>query len=1565
VDQDAVNMKSNIQRLVVVLGMHRSGTSAIARGLKVLGVDLGNHFLSPDKDINETGYWEDIDFNQLNIDLLHALDTDWHHLAPIPGDFVERLRERGFMLRAVELLREKVGELPVFGFKDPRTALLLPFWKEVFAHCKFEVSYLLAIRNPISVIRSLEQRDRFDLEKSALLWLTHTVSMMEGTTGIRSRVLVDYDSLLRAPEDELHRVAEALNLSVNASELQIYKTEFLKQSLRHTIYDTNDLALSSFTNSLIHDLYAKLLDASSGAIAIDDSSVSEQVAKSKRELARWEYPLSIVDPLFHFKRFASGEITVRDSKIDELQRRLEQTQSDFLVAQRAMADRDLKINELNDSVAEANSQKHNLQNQLEQREGDLLGARRDTVDRDLKIVALTAADTERGPRIQELQHRLKHNQDLLLGAQRALAAADLKTAELISTVSDRELRIDALGRSLSDSQLQIGNLMRTVGAYEQQISQLARQSDSTVLKIETLERTVAEQVESIRSSRAVRSKLQSEVDEKRDLLVSNENQIVVLRESLRSRDAQIDELKRYAAENDLRIADLEATVGTLRSQVRNVLESAQADAVGTGQMDGKTSALRTLLSFDGLAFVRTAYLSILRRPPDVNGQLYYWTQLRAGEPKLRILGQLMSSDEGRKAACRIQGLRMAVHLQRVAEIPIVGPVIASLFNVDSVWPTQSRLRALQQQLHDTSHSFDVHFEHIEQDLQLLRMATSRRKRLEIEFGHTSDRESPRQSGLMVNEEPEREQRARAAASLCPIVFQIEYAETASPASLGQNQDTRELAAGFRRIRISDNSSGLELCDISFKAGGNARDFVLFGFSDNEEWGTWTNGKKSAFVLWQQRADLGTINVSIEATPFQPAFSKMACVLSSSAGHRREFVLSKGGSDFDVSIPADQQGHAEMFFGGKLDTECKNNVSLLGCNPKLSIIILNFNKPQLSLLSARSVLAASISHPYEVIIADNGSTEESLAVLLATDVPVRVYSIPCNRYFGEGNNLGAEIARGEYLVFLNNDAFLAPGSIDSLRNAFDVDPKCGIAGPIFRYPDGRLQEAGSFIEADGVAEQRGKFGPPLNVGALPEFGVVDYVSAACLMIRTSRFFDLGGFNYRYDPAYFEDTDLCFRLRLRDEHVVLVRDAVCFHIENATTADKRSAAGVVSTVDHNRKVFLSIWGKYLASRSIASLPHGLIPPTDNRLRLRRGDRTNPFTQATYSPYPLVPGGGERYILAATWALHRLGPAAFVTPDPFSSVRLDSVMFDLGLPVGDVGTIPLNLTAAQKLERAIVMGNEIYPSVCLPAERSFFHCQFPFPLSDEGTVRLQNGLNMLAKFEKVIVNSEFTKRAYERELGRFGRSAIIEVVNPPVATSRLLALGSVRKPWILSIGRFSAAGHSKRQDVLIDAFKVTSREFRENWKLILCGTVPNNPVDRDYFRQMQESVGGEAEVEFVLSPSTSMLDSLLAQSSIYAHACGFGVRDPEDFWKCEHFGITLVEALVAGCQVLCYEVGGGPEIIARVGSGTTFGSIDELTSQLEEIADQSADPSIRRRASELFGDDAFYSRLTSIVN
>ena len=127
-------------KLVVVIGMHRSGTSAVTRGLKALGVELGDRLWPPNEAVNAKGFWEDMDINALNIEMMKALKTDWHYLSPIKHAEIEVLRSSEFFPRAIELLRAKFGDNAYFGFKDPRVAKLLPFWKEVIAHCQYEGS---------------------------------------------------------------------------------------------------------------------------------------------------------------------------------------------------------------------------------------------------------------------------------------------------------------------------------------------------------------------------------------------------------------------------------------------------------------------------------------------------------------------------------------------------------------------------------------------------------------------------------------------------------------------------------------------------------------------------------------------------------------------------------------------------------------------------------------------------------------------------------------------------------------------------------------------------------------------------------------------------------------------------------------------------------------------------------------------------------------------------------------------------------------------------------------------------------------------------------------------------------------------------------------------------------------------------------------------------------------------------------------------------------------------------------------------------------------------------------
>ena len=151
-------MNTTDRKVIVVLGMHRSGTSVVTRGLQVLGVDLGTRLLAAEQGVNDKGFWEDMDITAFDVDLLCALGHDWHSFAPLqPSEFQGPIID-SFKLRAVQLMRDKLAGIDVLGLKDPRMARLMPFWQDVFEHLGVTVHYVIACRNPMSVARTFNSR---------------------------------------------------------------------------------------------------------------------------------------------------------------------------------------------------------------------------------------------------------------------------------------------------------------------------------------------------------------------------------------------------------------------------------------------------------------------------------------------------------------------------------------------------------------------------------------------------------------------------------------------------------------------------------------------------------------------------------------------------------------------------------------------------------------------------------------------------------------------------------------------------------------------------------------------------------------------------------------------------------------------------------------------------------------------------------------------------------------------------------------------------------------------------------------------------------------------------------------------------------------------------------------------------------------------------------------------------------------------------------------------------------------------------------------------------------------
>lgn len=262
------------KNIFVVLGMARSGTSAITRGLKALGVELSDEKMNlGNSKWNAKGFWEDTDivydihgkiFSRLNF-APYGIQTLSH---------AEQVSEKLADIKqaAIELLKQRFAATHYWGFKDPSTVKVLYFWQDIFFDLNMKENYIIALRNPLDVAQSYEKLTGSAVEIGLLLWLTHIIPAIEETVG-KKRIVVSYDLLLQNPELQLDRIQSALQIPdlVNSTERQSYTQNFLDKTLHRHACDEQDLWKHPATAivPLCRRVYALLLRVASDEISFD------------------------------------------------------------------------------------------------------------------------------------------------------------------------------------------------------------------------------------------------------------------------------------------------------------------------------------------------------------------------------------------------------------------------------------------------------------------------------------------------------------------------------------------------------------------------------------------------------------------------------------------------------------------------------------------------------------------------------------------------------------------------------------------------------------------------------------------------------------------------------------------------------------------------------------------------------------------------------------------------------------------------------------------------------------------------------------------------------------------------------------------------------------------------------------------------------------------------------------------------------------------------------------------------------------------------------------------------
>lgn len=254
------------QRALIVLGMHRSGTSAVTGVLQCLKVQLGRHLYHGHTGINDKGYFEHSDIADLNDEVLTALGSSWDDILPWPKDtWTNRVLDK-YSKRLADLIRRDFVSADLWAVKDPRVCRLLPWWQRLLDQQNIDPRYLLVLRHPASVSRSLQRRDNFSLEKSLLLWIDHTLQAELYTRSSKRTVLL-FESLLTDPMAEMGRIEAALGIGFPLSPYDAAPciNDFLSAGLRH--HRDEDLSGHSVLEEIAGELFKTM-----SALATGDST---------------------------------------------------------------------------------------------------------------------------------------------------------------------------------------------------------------------------------------------------------------------------------------------------------------------------------------------------------------------------------------------------------------------------------------------------------------------------------------------------------------------------------------------------------------------------------------------------------------------------------------------------------------------------------------------------------------------------------------------------------------------------------------------------------------------------------------------------------------------------------------------------------------------------------------------------------------------------------------------------------------------------------------------------------------------------------------------------------------------------------------------------------------------------------------------------------------------------------------------------------------------------------------------------------------------------------------------
>ena len=1153
---------------LLILGMHRSGTSALTRVLSLIGYALPK-YVTGKSDGNVTGHWESALISELNESIFEELGLVWYSWGPFK---LERLNTR-YKIQVIDDFVDKLNaEFPNsedFVLKDPRLCRTAPIFLKAIKNTNVSPKVIIPVRNPLEVADSLAARDNISKEQSALIWLRYILDA-EFASRKHPRVFMFFDELLEFPERTLKVIFKTLNITPPTSIKDNLKEieRFLDRKIKHHSYQRGDVVLDSTMRGWVSRTFSELIKLTENQY--------DEVSLSKLDDIRGEF--NEAAPLFetilnHNFGEQQQKINVKTQEAHEANLAIHALTSSLQVKTieftQKLEQLEGEVSQLSNTLLQRNQEIIDVKQEIEAKNQEIIDANQEVSAKNQEIKSLTVFHMEQ---VKQLEQTIEDS-----SAQLEDSSAQLEVSNAQLEVSNAQLR--TLEETLTANQAlqedQVKHTQQAIKNYE------ARDLEVRHLRgvLAKEQRTVIKPaLRNLRSTggTVLRSLLPNKLVDRMAFMIPTAEQQAILK--MRAKDKGTASVK-PATHRQLGIIGKDKKPDIFIFAI-----------IGWHFRTQRPQHIARELANRGH---RVFYFEM--DPPGTNteieqlGDRLYRIKLNLGDTPQIPAYSGTPTPKQEKAWLKA----FYAFCDEYKATPYKNLIIQHPF-----WWQLARL--LPPEFYTLYDCMD----------DISGFANSDQKLIDLEHAFLEGCDDMVVSGDTLMHKYKRYNPIQVIRN----ATEINHFLTPDLSKLTAEFMPKNLVKNPKKIRIGYVGAIADWFDTELlKTVARARPDVEFHFCGHISADHPHELKKEPNIHFYGEipyeqvpaflSQMDILTIPFKIIPIIQACDPVKFYEYSALGKptistplpelkRADFLVffAESAEDYIGRIDTAFQAKDDKDFIDDLQNFAKENTwshradqfhNILNTHPKISVIILAYGDPNLTNSVINSLKSNGDIYPnMEIIIVDNGSTFENIEKVrnyVSNFDDIQIIENGENLGFAAGNNVGIEAATGEYILLLNNDTFVSPGTIQAMMLHLKNNPIIGAIGPLTNNIGNEAKLPVNYA----TMEEMITTSRALKTGYRGRYFETNVVAYFAVMFRQRDMDAFGLLSLDYGRGMFEDDDHCNMIKSKGFICAVAEDAFIHHHLSATFS-KINDVERQKLFDDNKATYESKWGKWQAHK-----------------------------------------------------------------------------------------------------------------------------------------------------------------------------------------------------------------------------------------------------------------------------------------------------------------------------------------------------------------------------------------------